>query len=75
MTPRELGARLAAARHAAGLSQRDVAAALGIHQPSIVVIENGKRAVTALELAGMARLYRVSTDELLALPEQVKQAA
>ena len=75
MTPAELGARLAAARHAAGLSQRDVAAALGIHQPSIVVIENGKRAVTALELAGMARLYRVSTDELLALPEQVKQAA
>ena len=75
MTPRELGARLAAARHAAGLSQRQVAAALGIHQPSIVVIENGKRAVTALELAGMARLYRVSTDELLALPEQVKQAA
>lgn len=75
MTPAQLGARLAAARHAAGLSQRDVAAALGIHQPSIVVIENGKRAVTALELAGMARLYRVSTDELLALPEQVKQAA
>ena len=75
MTPAQLGARLAAARHAAGLSQRDVAAALGIHQPSIVVIENGKRAVTALELAGMARLYRVSTDELLALPEQVKRAA
>ena len=75
MTPRELGARLAAARHAAGLSQRQVAAALGIHQPSIVVIENGRRTVTALELAAMARLYRVSTDDLLALAEQVKRAA
>jgi len=75
MDARTLGARLAAARHAAGLSQRQVAAALGIHQPSIVVIENGRRTVTALELAAMARLYRVSTDDLLALAEQVKRAA
>ena len=75
MTPRELGARLAAARHAAGLSQRQVADKLGVHQPSIVVIENGRRTVTALELAAMARLYRVSTDDLLALAEQVKRAA
>jgi transcriptional regulator with XRE-family HTH domain len=76
MTPaQQLGVRLAAARHAAGLSQRQVAAALGIHQPSIVVIENGRRTVTALELAAMARLYRVSTDDLLALAEQVKRAA
>lgn len=65
MDAQQLGARLRAAREAARLTQRDVAARLGIHQPSVVVIENGKRAVTALELARLARLYGVSTDTLL----------
>lgn len=50
-----LGLRLRQAREAAQLTQRDVSARIGVHQPSIVVIENGKRAVTALELAAMAR--------------------
>ena len=75
MTPAQLGARLAAARHAAGLSQRQVAAALGIHQPSIVVIENGKRAITALELGQMARMYGISADDLLADRERATCAA
>jgi len=60
-----LGLRLAEARQRAGFSQRDVAARIGVHQPSIVVIEKGRRAVTALELAAMARLYGVSADALL----------
>jgi transcriptional regulator with XRE-family HTH domain len=62
---KQLAHRLRAAREAARLTQRDVAARLGIHQPSVVVIESGKRAVTALELARMARLYGVSADTLL----------
>ena len=62
---KQLAERLAQARRKAGLTQRDVAARLGIHQPSVVVIENGKRAVTALELARLARLYGVSVDALL----------
>lgn len=62
---KQLAEQLAKARRKAGLTQRDVAARLGIHQPSVVVIENGKRAVTALELARLARLYGVSVDALL----------
>ena len=75
MDAKALGARLAAARHQAGLSQRQVAAALGIHQPSIVVIENGKRAITALELGQMARMYGSSADDLLADRERATCAA
>ena len=75
MDAKALGARLAAARHQAGLSQRQVAAALGIHQPSIVVIENGKRAITALELGRMARMYGISADDLLADEERATCAA
>ena len=64
MTPRELGVRLAAARHAAGLSQQQAAKRLFMAQPSVSRIETGDRDVTAIEAAYMAALYGVSLASL-----------
>jgi len=49
--------RLHTARVSAGLSQADVAAALGVARPTISQIESGKRAVSGVELVQLARLY------------------
>ena len=65
MTPAQLGARLAAARHAAGLSQRQVAAALGCHHPTIVWMEHGTRTVSFLEAVQLTRLYGIDITALL----------
>jgi len=65
MDAKALGARLAAARHAAGLSQRQVAAALNMSRPCVSWMETGKRSVLALELKEMARLYRTPVQTLL----------
>ena len=64
MTPAQLGARLAAARHAAGLSQQQAAKRLFMAQPSISRIETGDRDVTAIDAARMAALYGVSLASL-----------
>ena len=65
MTPRELGARLAAARHAAGLSQRQVADKLGVHHPTIVWIEQGTRKLSFLEAVQLADIYGIDITALL----------
>lgn len=60
-----LGQRLAEARRRAGMSQRDVQRATGHDQAVISRMEDGKRDVSALELARLAQLYGVSLDSLL----------
>lgn len=68
MEPNEqqaVGQRLRSARETLGLTQEDVAGALGIQRTSIVAMEAGKRNVSALELRRLARLYRRSVAWLL----------
>lgn len=69
-----LAENLVAARTAAGLSQRQVADALGSHQPKVSEIEHGQRAVSALELKVLAELYGTTADALLdtAAPPSVR---
>ena len=74
MTPAQLGARLAAARHQAGLSQQQVADRLGMRRPAISEIETGERDVKALELDRFAQLYGVTLEWLLGR-DAVAQAA
>jgi Zn-dependent peptidase ImmA (M78 family)/DNA-binding XRE family transcriptional regulator len=57
ITPGQLGERLRLARHSTGLSQMDVASALGVARPTISQVESGKRGVSGLELVRLARLY------------------
>lgn len=61
----QIAERLREAREYVGLSQDDVAAALGLSRPSITNIELGTRKVEATELNKLARLYRKSLDYLL----------
>lgn len=46
------------ARREAGLTQVEVAAAMGTHQSFVAKCESGERRVDAIELAEFARLYR-----------------
>lgn len=71
--------RLREAREYVGLSQEDVAQALGVSRPAITNIETGNRRVEAIELDKLATLYRQSVTFLLsgedavgAVPTQVQ---
>jgi transcriptional regulator with XRE-family HTH domain len=65
-----VGKRLRAARETLGLTQDDVAGALGIQRTSVIAMEAGRRNVTALELRRLARLYRRSVQWLLGEEEE-----
>ncbi|MGN2253196.1 helix-turn-helix domain-containing protein [Frateuria sp. GZRe12] len=57
--------RLRESREYVGLSQDEVASALGLSRPAVTNIENGSRKVEATELHHLARLYRRTVDYLL----------
>ena len=61
----QMAERLREAREYIGLSQEDVANALGISRPAVTNIESGSRKVEATELSTLARLYRKSLEYLL----------
>lgn len=67
---RVIASRLREARETLGLTQGDVATAIGIQRTSVVDLEAGKRNVTGLELRRLSRLYRRSVAWLLGEPEQ-----
>jgi transcriptional regulator with XRE-family HTH domain len=69
-TRKLIGSRLAIARERAGLSQSQVAAAIGLPRPSISEIEAGRRRVAAEELVRFADLYSVDMDWLAGRGEQ-----
>lgn len=55
---RNLGARLREAREYVGLSQDEVARALGVTRSAVSLLESGQRKVDALELKRLGELYR-----------------
>lgn len=57
LTHEDLAVRIREARKAAGFTQDDVAGALGISRPAVVMLEAGKRKVSSVELAALARLF------------------
>lgn len=70
----DLGRRIARARERRGLTQAQLAEALGLSQSAISRIESGVRAVDSLELARIAAVLGVSVLELLEerpLPEEL----
>jgi transcriptional regulator with XRE-family HTH domain len=56
---RQFLGRLKAARQASGMTQIQVARALGRHQSFISKSENGERRVDASEFAALAKLFRL----------------
>ena len=67
-----MGARIAALRKKAGLSQADLARQLQCSASAVGMYEQGRREPSADLLVRLARLFDVSTDYLLtgAVPEQ-----
>ncbi len=61
----DFGDRLRQAREYVGLSQDEVATALGLSRPSVTNIELGTRKVEATELGKLAQLYRRTLEYLL----------
>jgi transcriptional regulator with XRE-family HTH domain/Zn-dependent peptidase ImmA (M78 family) len=61
-TPQDLGARIAEAREAAGLTQAALADNLSIDRTSVVRLEAGERKVSATELAMIAQVLDLPID-------------
>jgi Zn-dependent peptidase ImmA (M78 family)/DNA-binding XRE family transcriptional regulator len=61
----EISRRIKAAREGAGLTQKQVAQAVGIPRTAVVQIEAGRRAVNSLELQKLARLFGREISELV----------
>ncbi len=57
MERKEIGRRLRRAREACGMTQEEVARALGVSRSSVAQMELGNRMVSGLELARLAFLY------------------
>ncbi len=71
-----LGTRIAALRRQAGLSQRELAAALSVSPSAVGMYEQGRREPSADRLVALSRLFSVSTDYLLTgLPRRGDEAA
>lgn len=60
-----LGARIAALRRAAGLSQAQLAQKLGISPSAMGMYEQGRREPSMETLVAIAKIFQVSTDYLL----------
>lgn len=65
-TKQRLARRLRSLRIERGLTQSEVAHALGLHRPTISEIEAGRRSVRSEELYEISRLLSVSVSDLLA---------
>ena len=66
----ELGQRTAELRKRAGISQQRLAEMMGVSRTTITQIENGKRKVSADELARLSEIYNLSVDNLLFSKEE-----
>lgn len=70
-----LGARLRAAREAAGMSLAQAGEALGCHLSQIHRWEQGRAEPRASAVAALARIYGVTTDRLLGMPSMRASAS
>ena len=61
----ELAERVRAEREYLGLRQDQVAKVLGVSRAAISAIETGRRKVSGVELARLAKLFGTSSDRLL----------
>jgi transcriptional regulator with XRE-family HTH domain len=59
-----LGTRLKEIREYEGYSQEDIAKFLGLPRSAISLIESGDRRLDILELRKLAKLYKLSIDQL-----------
>lgn len=68
-----LGSRLARLRRERGLSQKDLAALLDVSQPIVSDYETGRLRLHGDVIVALAKILKVSTDELLGVTTQPRQ--
>ena len=66
ISKKELGQRLRAARQARGITQVELAEALGTYQTVVSAIERGVRGLTVQQVAKLASILGTSLDDILA---------
>jgi len=71
LDPKALAERIAAARKAAGKTQEDAAALLGVSRPTYIAIEKGLRPVQPQELVKLAAFFGRTVNELVRRREPV----
>ncbi|MBU1895456.1 DUF4065 domain-containing protein [Patescibacteria group bacterium] len=62
---KQLGSKIKDIREERGLSQEQLAKAVGLSRPALSEIERGNRSLEALELSKFATYFHISADELL----------
>ena len=67
---RQIASRLRISRETAGLTQGQVAKALGWHRPTVSEIEAGRRRVSAEELASLAEMYGANVPWIVGEEEE-----
>ena len=65
LTSAELGDRLRKARRAAGITQAQASAAIGVSRPTLAAIERGTRRLEANELLSLAECYGTGLNRIL----------
>ena len=60
-----IGTRIAALRRDAGMSQADLARALGVSPSAVGMYEQGRREPSVETLVHLSQIFRISTDYLL----------
>lgn len=65
ISKKELGQRLRAARQARGITQVELAEALGTYQTVVSAIERGVRGLTVQQVAKLASILGASLDDIL----------
>jgi transcriptional regulator with XRE-family HTH domain len=65
LSKKELGARLRSLRLNRGMTQYEVAQAIGTHFTSISAVERGVRGLTVQQIVKLAMALKVSPDDLL----------
>jgi transcriptional regulator with XRE-family HTH domain len=64
---RALGETISVRRKEIGMTQAELARALGVSQQTVFAYELGDRRVTVLIVAKLARIFQVSVEELIGL--------
>ncbi|CAG0972955.1 partial HTH-type transcriptional regulator ImmR, partial [Gammaproteobacteria bacterium] len=70
---KDLGTRVRSLRQQRGITQVELAQALGLTQSNVSAIERGARGITIHQVVELARVLRASTDEILGQSSQAGQ--
>lgn len=69
-----IGKRVTQLRKSRGMTQAELARALGVSQQAVFAYEIGERQISAIILERVAKLFRLTMDQLLGFaPEQFKE--